>query len=67
MKNVEFDAGVIDTRPLLDLDEVADRMKFNKRTVQRWIVEKKLRVVRIGRGVRIHEDDLQAFIDAHRI
>jgi excisionase family DNA binding protein len=39
--------------PLLTVKEVAQILRVSERTVRRLIVEKKLRVVRIGRSVRV--------------
>jgi excisionase family DNA binding protein len=52
------------------LDEVAERLKVNRRTVNRWIEAGDLRAIRFGAppkgAIRIAEKDLQAFIDARR-
>lgn len=47
-------------------EETAKHLKVSRRLVQRLIKKGKLRVVRFGRTVRIHEADLQDFVDAHR-
>ena len=38
----------------------------NPRTVTRRIDEGKLGIVRVGRSVRIHPDDLEEFVDRNR-
>jgi excisionase family DNA binding protein len=53
------------------LDEVAERLKVNRRTVNRWIEDGSLGAIRFGappRGaIRISESDLQEFIERRRI
>jgi excisionase family DNA binding protein len=46
--------------------EVADRLAVHPRTVRRWIERLELVVHRMGGVVRVAEDDLQAFLIAHR-
>jgi excisionase family DNA binding protein len=46
--------------------EVAERLKVTDRTVRRWISDGSLKVIRLGRSVRIAESDLQRFIEAGR-
>jgi len=52
------------------LDEVAERLKVNRRTVNRWIENGNLNAIRFGaspRGaIRITESDLQEFIQRRR-
>jgi excisionase family DNA binding protein len=46
--------------------DVADRLDVVTRTVRRWIKSGDLIAHRFGRAVRIADDDLQAFLAAHR-
>jgi excisionase family DNA binding protein len=48
------------------VDAVAEVAGASKRTVQRWIARGDLVAHRVGRVVRIAEDDWQAFWDRHR-
>jgi excisionase family DNA binding protein len=52
------------------LDEVAERLRVNRRTVDRWAKDQGLRTIRLGpppRGaVRIAESDLEEFIERRR-
>jgi excisionase family DNA binding protein len=52
------------------LDEVAERLKVNRRTVSRWIENGSLSAIRFGappRGsIRITESDLQEFLQQRR-
>jgi excisionase family DNA binding protein len=41
-------------QPLLTVDELADRWNVHPRTIRRKIKAKKIKVIRIGRSVRIH-------------
>jgi len=52
------------------LDEVAERLKVNRRTVNRWIENGSLTAIRFGPppggATRIAESDLQEFIERRR-
>jgi len=50
--------------PLLTVTEVAEVLRLSVRSVRRLILENKLRVVRIGRAVRVRPEDLRSFLDA---
>jgi excisionase family DNA binding protein len=45
---------------------VADLLVVSPRSVRRWIAEGDLRAHRFGRGVRISETDLRAFVEEGR-
>lgn len=49
---------------LLTKADVAACLKISKPTVHRLIAAGRLRVVRVGRSVRVSPDDLAAFIDS---
>ena len=49
---------------LLTAADVAARLQLSVRTVRRRIAEKKLRVVRLGRAVRVRPEDLESYVDA---
>jgi excisionase family DNA binding protein len=51
---------------LLTIDEVADRTSLSERTVRRLIASGALPAHRIGRAVRVSEDDLARFLAASR-
>ena len=51
------------------LEEVADRLKVSRRTVNRWIEDGELIAIKFapGRGhVRVAESDLKDFLKRHR-
>jgi excisionase family DNA binding protein len=51
------------------LEEIADRLKVSRRTVNRWIEDGELTAIKFapGRGhVRVAESDLKDFIERHR-
>jgi excisionase family DNA binding protein len=51
------------------LEEVAERLKVSRRTVNRWVEDGKLVAVKFAPGqgrIRIAESDLKEFIDQHR-
>lgn len=51
---------------LFTLDEVADRLKVGERTVRRYTSSGRLATVKLGAAVRVHSDDLVAFMDSLR-
>jgi excisionase family DNA binding protein len=53
-------------RRLLDLTAVADRLGVCIKTTRRMIDRHELPVHRIGRLIRVSEDDLEAFIASKR-
>ncbi len=51
---------------LLTIREVSAILKVHWQTTLEYIRKKKLKAVRIGRGYRVDEKDLQAFIDERK-
>lgn len=51
---------------LLTLDEVADRLRVSRRTVQRLVTAGELRTVRFGGNTRVTERELAAFVAARQ-
>jgi excisionase family DNA binding protein len=45
--------------------EVADRLKVSEATVRGWIRDGELRAIEIGKGWRIADSDLDAFLRSH--
>lgn len=58
-------ASLVPSR-LLSVGDVAERSAVSKKTVRRWIGAGGLRVVRLGRSVRIREEDLRTFTSTVR-
>jgi excisionase family DNA binding protein len=50
--------------PLHDVPEVARRLNVSEKTVRRLIVRHELRAYRIGRQLRISEEELMRYLDA---
>jgi len=48
------------------IQEIADRLKVNYRTVYRWVRAGKLPAYKFGQDWRITESDLKEFIEEHR-
>jgi excisionase family DNA binding protein len=48
------------------IDEVAENLGVSMRTVRRLIARRELVACRLGRSVRVHPDDLSAYIDGRR-
>ena len=51
---------------LLDLPDAAKALRVSVKTVRRWIEQRELRVHRLGRQLRISEEDLAAFVNRSR-
>ena len=51
---------------MLTVSDVAERLQVCTKTVRRWIDRSELRVHRIGRQLRISEDDVATFIAVNR-
>jgi excisionase family DNA binding protein len=55
------------TDKLLTVDEAADRLGTSVRFVRRLVLERRIAYVKVGRHVRIAEEDLASFVAAGRI
>ena len=51
---------------LYTVDESAERLRCSERQMWRWIRDKELQVYRLGRTVRIAEDELARFLAQRR-
>ncbi|GIL36565.1 helix-turn-helix domain-containing protein [Phycicoccus sp. MAQZ13P-2] len=51
---------------LLDLNEVAAQLRWTRRSVERQIAGHRLRVVHLGRSVRVERVELDRFISSLR-
>lgn len=51
---------------LLGVNEVATLLQVSSKTVRRWIVRRELRTHRLGRQLRVAEEDLNAFLAQRR-
>ena len=49
---------------LLTVDEVAEALRIKSKTVRKWIYLGKIRVVKLGRAVRIPQRAVQSLIRA---
>ena len=56
----------VPAEPLFDLEQVALQLGCSTRSVRRLIDQGELPIIRIGRLVRVHPDDLRRFIAARR-
>ena len=52
---------------LLSVEQAAERLGTSERFVRRLIAERRLAYTKLGRHVRIDNDDLDAFILAGRV
>ena len=55
-------AGPPDREPLLTVPEAARRCRLSARSMWRYVSSRDLKIVRLGRSVRIQASDLDAFI-----
>ncbi len=51
---------------LLAVSEVAELLRVSTKTVRRWIERQELRTHRLGRQLRVAEEDLAAFLGRRR-
>ncbi len=51
---------------LLAVNEVAQLLQVSTKTVRRWIERRELRTHRLGRQLRVAEEDLAAFLGQRR-
>ena len=51
---------------LLLIDQVAEGLGVSPRTVRRLIARRELVACRLGRSIRVHPDDLAAYVNRHR-
>ena len=51
---------------LLLIDQVAEELGVSARTVRRLIARRELVACRLGRSVRVHPDDLAAYVSRQR-
>ena len=51
----------------LGVAEVAETLGVSVKTIRRWIEQGELRVHRLGRQLRISDEDLAAFISRARV
>ena len=52
---------------LYDIEELSKMLKMNKRVLQRYVREGKLKVSKVGRKYIITEDDLKEFLESQRV
>lgn len=48
------------------LQQIADRLQVNYRTVYRWVHEGRLPAYQVGQRWRVGESDLRAFMEARK-
>ena len=47
---------------LVSIREAAERLAISTATIRRWVAQRRLPAVRLGRAVRIRESDIVALI-----
>ena len=58
-------ASAIDRTPPLTIDEAAKRLGVTERLVRRLVSERRIGFVRIGKFVRIRQEDIDAYVAAN--
>ena len=53
-------------RPLMNLDEVAERLGVNQRHVRRLVAERRIPYLKWGHLLRFDPDELEAWLDRAR-
>lgn len=51
---------------MLSVEQIALQVGVSIKTVRRWIERRELHCHRLGRTIRVSEDDLVAFLNWHR-
>ena len=51
---------------LLTLNQVAAHLQVSRRTVERLVAAGRIRVVHIGRAIRVSDRELEAYVAAQR-
>jgi excisionase family DNA binding protein len=64
---IEMTSSNLNTVRFLTIHETAERLGVSIETVRRRVNAGELRVIRDGRIIRIHPDDLESYIAARRI
>jgi excisionase family DNA binding protein len=49
--------------PLLTVDEFADQLRVSRACVRKWILERRVAVVKVGRLVRLRSSELRRIVD----
>lgn len=52
---------------LLTVSEIAERLSLSEKSVYRLIKGQKLDAIQCGRSLRVHPNDLENFINDHRV
>lgn len=52
---------------LLNTEQAADRLAMGLRTLQERVAAREIGVIKIGKSVRFHPDDIEAFIERNRV
>jgi excisionase family DNA binding protein len=51
---------------MLSVEQIALQMNVSIKTVRRWIERRELHCHRLGKTIRVSDDDLIAFLNRHR-
>ncbi len=60
-------AGNREPGDVMTVAQVADYLHLHKLTIYRYIRERKLPAIRLGRSFRVMRDDVHRFLDAQRV
>jgi excisionase family DNA binding protein len=51
---------------MLNVEQIAQQVGVSIKTVRRWIERREIHCHRLGRTIRVSEEDLIAFLNRHR-
>ena len=51
---------------MLNVEQIAEQVGVSIKTVRRWIKRREVHCHRLGRTIRVSEEDLIAFLNRHR-
>ena len=47
---------------LLTVKEVSEKLHLSEATIRKWIITKKIKFIKLGKAVRIHQEELDRLI-----
>jgi excisionase family DNA binding protein len=58
--------GANNMKKFLTIKEISEDLKVSVSTVRRWVMEGKLKTYKLGKVIRISEEDLMEFIENNK-
>ena len=57
----------MNAQPLLDIEQVAERLNVSPRFIRRLIAQRRIDYLKIGRFIRFQPDELDSWIEDQRV